>query len=246
MDSPAEFPIWLDSVCKKRKAPYIAGITLRNQAMIGPTFIPEVSEIGWSDLVKLDGPPAKKISGIAPSLGMVLYHISDEIAMEAIKILTGYGNIRYCGKIVIEDVFTNQKQVISNEHNSEPSETPQTQTNTDNMKEILLSLFYIATVTIIGAFVPWMYLVSFSLSLAFPFFLFKEPKEVLMNTFTNSVLFSVVCFICVLRSGVLSVLMPDPLQTSYFIVLLFGVLSVSILLMCVVNAIICKIRFKKI
>lgn len=246
VDSPTEFPIWLDKVCKKRKTPYIAGITMRNQAMIGPTFIPGRSEIGWSDLIDLNGSSAKKLSGIAPSLGVILYHISDEIALEAVKVLTGYGDTRYCGKIVIEDLFTNQKQVVSKEPQIETSESTPNKTNTDDKKGIIISLLYIATVTIIGAFIPWMYLVSSVLSMVIPFYLFKNPKDVLMNTFTNSVVFSVISFVCVLRSGFLSVLMSNAIQTAYLVVLLFGVLSVSILLMCIINAVICKIKFKRI
>lgn len=111
LDSPAAFPVWLDAVCKKHLIPYVAGITLRDQALIGPTFLPGSSEIGWSDLIPTQG-GAEKLWGTAPSMGLLLYRIADELAIESFKVLTGKGNLRYVGCIRAENVFTNEVQMI--------------------------------------------------------------------------------------------------------------------------------------
>ena len=111
LDSPAAFPVWLDAVCKKHQIPYVAGITLLDQALIGPTFLPGSSEIGWSDVIPTQG-GAEKLWGTAPSMGLLLYRIADELAIESFKVLTGHGKLRYTGCIRAENIFTNEVQMI--------------------------------------------------------------------------------------------------------------------------------------
>ena len=111
LDSPAAFPVWLDAVCKKYQIPYVAGITMQDRALIGPTFLPGSSEIGWSDLIPTQG-GAEKLWGTAPSMGLLLYRIADELAIESFKVLTGHGKLRYTGCIRTENIFTNEVQMI--------------------------------------------------------------------------------------------------------------------------------------
>ncbi len=111
LDSPTEFPLWLDRVCKRTRQAYVAGITMQDKAMIGPTFLPGQSEVGLSDLLPVDN-SMQKIHGTAPSLGLVLYHVSDELAVEAFKILTGHGTLKYKGAVVLQDLFSGQEERV--------------------------------------------------------------------------------------------------------------------------------------
>ena len=105
LDSPAQFPAWLDAVCKRRRIAYTAGITMQEKTLIGPTFLPGVSEIGISDILPVSN-AGDRLHGISPSMGVLLYHISDALAVECFKLLSGYGDLQYCGKMVAEDLFS--------------------------------------------------------------------------------------------------------------------------------------------
>ena len=45
---------------------------MRDTALVGPSFVPEVSEVGWSDLLPVNS-NSKREHGIAPSIGVMLY-----------------------------------------------------------------------------------------------------------------------------------------------------------------------------
>ena len=104
LDTPSEFPMWLDTVAKKNSIPYVSAITMLDKTMVGPTFLPGTSEIGWSDIVPVSH--AKRIAGISPSIGIMLGHIATAVAVECFKVLTGYGVLQYLGRVAIENIFT--------------------------------------------------------------------------------------------------------------------------------------------
>lgn len=237
LDSPAAFPSWLDSVCKKHRLTYIAGITMKENALIGPAFVPGISEAGWSDLIKLND-SSEKISGTAPSLGAVLYHISDELAVEALKLLTGFGELKYAGKIVIENIFTNKKQVISNV--PEKSAEEKSAVPASSGKELYMDIILTAALTLSGIANPVMYLPAFIAAFVLPFFLYKSRTSVMKCTFINASVFSILSFVGIVRSGVLAGLTTGAVAAVSLVAAVFGALSVAILVICLMNYLICK------
>lgn len=117
LDSPAEISKWLDNICKENKLSYITGITTIDKAMIGPSYLPDISKYGFSDLIPIET-ITNKLSGVMPSLGVILHHISSELAMEAFNILTkNTDNLKYIDKIYIDDILNNSSHIITKQKN---------------------------------------------------------------------------------------------------------------------------------
>lgn len=241
LDSPSDFPKWLDNVCKRNKLSYVAGITMREQALIGPSFVPGVSEIGWSDLLGASA-QGEKIHGTAPSLGVMLYRISDELAVEAFKILTGYGKLKYSGRIAFENLFTNEIKYVGG-----VSESQSIATNSSGTprKELPLAISIVILTTLGGMINPWVYIVAFALAMMLPFYLYRTRTQVVKYTFINATLFSMLTIVGVARGGLLSTFVSSPLELIASIAVLFGVLSILVLGMCLINAIIARIAKKQ-
>lgn len=53
LDTPTEFPVWLDNVAQRNKLTYVFGITMRENVLIGPSYVPNVSKRGMSELLNL-------------------------------------------------------------------------------------------------------------------------------------------------------------------------------------------------
>lgn len=229
LDSPAEFPVWLDNVARKHSLTYIAGITMHENVLIGPSYIPGKSSYGWSDLIDIKDNTSKKVYGIAPSLGVMLYHISDELAIEAFKILAGYGQPKYTDKILCRNVITDeehiiQKRTVKNEKSSEGSKNVSWQTL---MMNIILMITFAVAGTQVGWFVP----VSLVAAMALPFFIYKASQDVVRCTFINATIFSIGLLIRFV--GVADLSTPTSLISS--LVVLFGVHSAVTLFACVMN-----------
>jgi hypothetical protein len=105
-----------------------------------------VSEIGWSDLLGTSA-QGEKIHGTAPSLGIMLYHISDELAVEAFKILTGYGKLKYTGRVAVENLFNNEIKYVGGIADNSGAVKP-----TSNMphKELPLAILIVVLTTLGG------------------------------------------------------------------------------------------------
>lgn len=117
LDTPTEFPIWLDNVAQRNKITYVSGITMRENVLIGPSYVPDVSKHGMSELLNLKNPGnSEKLYGTSPSLGIMLYNISDELAVEAFKLLTGYGKPKYIDTILCKNILTDESYYISGNH----------------------------------------------------------------------------------------------------------------------------------
>lgn len=239
LDSPNELPLWLDHVCKKHHLTYVAGITMRERVLIGPSFVPQVSEIGWSDLLPAPH-DSEKVSGVAPSVGIMLYHISSELAIEAMKILTGYGTLKYLGKIKFHNIFTNQEQIMST--NTKANKQPERKPEIIRVfsKELTLGLMLVACISATGLFSTWMILFAFVVALVLPYYLYNNQQEVMKCTFIASTIFSVISIIDLGMGGLLAGFISEPFQVVSVTVLSFGLLSASILTMCMINFVISK------
>lgn len=238
LDSPAEFPLWLDRVAEQHNLTYISGITMRESVLIGPSYIPGNGACGWSELMNLDFNDSQKLYGTAPSLGIMLYHISDELAVEAFKILTGYGNLKYVGKISCKNIFTNQEHVFENKQTSSKEETTE---NNGTAKTVWMNVLLMITLAVAGVSQPWFLLAGALLAMMLPFLMYKGNSNVMRVTFLNSTILSIGGLITMLEW--VNVSSVTSLISS--VVLLFGAHSAITLLLCSINFIILRFIRKK-
>lgn len=238
LDSPAEFPLWLDRVAEEHNLTYISGITMRESVMIGPSYIPGEGACGWSELMNLNFDGSQKIYGTAPSLGIMLYHISDELAIEAFKILTGYGTLKYTGKIYCKNIFTNQEHIF--EKNSK-SVKERKDENAGSNKTVWMSILLMITLTFASVSQPWFLLAGAALAILLPFVMYKRNQNVMRATFLNSTILSIGVLVMMLNW----VNMDTVTSLISSIVMLFGVHSAITLLLCSINFVILRFIRKK-
>lgn len=229
LDSPAEFPVWLDNVARKHSLTYIAGITMRENVLIGPSYIPGKSTYGWSDLMEIKGNVAEKVYGTAPSLGVMLYHISDELAIEAFKILTGYGQPKYTNKILCKNIFTDEEHVFQKGDSN--SDSVKANGRSSSRQTLMLNIVLMITLAVAGTQVGWFIPVSLILAMVIPYFIYKTSQDVVRCTFINATIFSIGLLVRCISTVDLST--PASLVSS--LVMLFGVHNAITLFACVMN-----------
>lgn len=110
LDTPEDISFWVDEVCKELKIAYLNGFIMDGKMAIGPTYIPQVSKSGISELMSHN---MEKSYGLSGSLAIQFYHISAEMAQEAAKVLLNCGNLKYLDKIVLEDIWTGEKVQVT-------------------------------------------------------------------------------------------------------------------------------------
>lgn len=229
LDSPADFPIWLDNVARKHSLTYIAVITMRENVLIGPSYIPGKSTYGWSDLMDIKGNVAEKVYGTAPSLGVMLYHISDELAIEAFKILTGYGKPKYTDRILCKNIITDEEHVFQ----KEISDNDDLKTDKKNVswQTLMLNIVLMISLAVAGTQVGWFIPVSLIAAMVIPFVVYRTSQNVVRCTFINATIFSIGLLVRCISTVDLSTL--EALVSS--LVMLFGVHSAVTLFACVMN-----------
>lgn len=237
LDSPAEFPLWLDHVVQKHSLTYISGITMRENVLVGPSYIPGDDACGWSELMKLDYNNSEKLYGTAPSLGIMLYHISDELAMEAFKTLTGYGSLKYEGKILCKNIFTNQERGFEKVQSKNESEKEVQGSG----KVVLMNMLLMVVLAVASFSQPWFLIGGALLAMILPFVMYRTNQDIMKATFLNATIFSVGVLVMMLQWVNLSTI--TTLISS--IVLLFGVHSAITLLMCTLNYVAYKLTHKQ-
>jgi hypothetical protein len=229
LDSPSEFPTWLDNVARKHSLKYITGITMRENVLIGPSYIPGKSSYGWSDLMDIQGNNAEKVYGTAPSLGVMLYHISDELAVEAFKILTGYGQPKYTDKILCKNIITDEEHVFQ----KEVANTDKVDKSNKNVtwQTLILNIVLMIFLAVAETQVSWFIPVSLVVAMVIPLFIYKASDDVVRCTFINATIFSIGLLIRFV--GAVDLSTPTSLVSSF--VMLFGVHSAVTLFACVIN-----------
>lgn len=236
LDSPAEFPIWLDHVAKEHKLPYIAGITMRENVLIGPSYIPDVSSVGWSDLMRSGTGGAEKVFGTAPSFGILLYHISDELAIEAFKILSGYGSPKYIDKIVCKNVITDKEEIIDKKDTQKALIK-----DTTSKKTLLLTNAILMIVLILACSQKWWFIpLLIIISLVIPFMVYNKSGDIIRYTFINSSLAAI---------GILTQVFPkidisNPSSLISSVVILFTIYSITTLFSCLLSYCVQKVFSK--
>lgn len=111
LDSPVEVSKWIDNACFRNKIVSISGITTGISTLVGPTFFPAKS-YGFSDIIGVQENSFERLAGNVQSLGVILYHISSEVSVEAVKFLSGVGKLKYVNKICVENIFENTQCIL--------------------------------------------------------------------------------------------------------------------------------------
>lgn len=229
LDSPADFPVWLDHVAQKHQIPYIAGITMRENVLIGPSYIPGKSSYGWSQLMNLQYDGTSKVYGTAPSLGIMLYHIADELAIEAFKILTGYGELQYIDQILCKNLLTEEEHYFRK--NDAKKQEPATVSANGTGKNLLLDILLMIALSAAGVAAHGFFPIAFAAAMVLPFLIYRSVQDVVRCTFLNAGVFAI--GLLVMLVGTLDLSTTSALISS--LVLLFGVHSAVTLFMCVAS-----------
>lgn len=227
LDTPTEFPVWLDHVAQRNKLTYISGITMRENVLIGPSYVPDVSKHGMSELLNLkNSGNSKKLYGTSPSLGIMLYNISDELAIEAFKLLTGYGKPKYIDTILFRNVFTDESHYIGKNNN--PRKTVGIDTNGSIKKELVLNIAVMIAFTVAGLFEGCFFPVAFAAAIALPIFIYKSHSDAVRCAFINASVFSIGILVTLIKTVDIS----TPLTLISSAALLFSIHSALTLLIC--------------
>lgn len=234
LDSPTEFPEWLDNVAEEHKLTYVSGITMRDSVLIGPSHIPGETSYSWNELMGVKKGNDRKVYGTSPSIGMMLYHISDELAIEAYKILTGYGTLKYKDKILCKNVFTNEEHVFGKADSENAEEK---KSDNSSSKTVVLSLLLMAVMAVASFSQPWLLAAGAVMAMVLPFFLYKTNKDVVRATFLNSIILSV--GVLVMMLGMVDISSVTSMLSSA--VMLFSTQSAITLFMCVANHLVHKL-----
>jgi len=183
LDTPSAFPSWLDAVCKSNGLSYVTGITLRDRVLIGPSFISEESNIGWSDIIATDS-KTERIYGTIPSIGLMLFHAADEVALEAIKVLLhNYDALKFKGVIYSENIFSGKSEFITSKR------FPFSQ---ENVRSPLVALNVLAMILsgVLSCYAPQFNFVSYALSILSPFVSCTKDSNILKLVFIDTTVFA--------------------------------------------------------
>lgn len=181
---------------------------------------------------------SRKLHGTAPSLGAVLYYISDELAVESVKILTGYGTPKYIDKVLFRDIISGEEHTLGKEVKTEK----QTTVSNSNGKEIMLSSIIIILMTIYGVSFWPMLIIAPVAVLILPFVLFKQKTYIMKMTFITTTVYALTMFAVCIFCGLFSVLTRGVIQSIVLTLIAFGLISILVLCFCTLNYGICKIK----
>jgi hypothetical protein len=159
----------------------------------------------------------------------VLYHISGELALEAIKVLTGKGVLQYQGRISVEDPVTGEKaQLPTNAPAPSRSAPPEPKQPVPNAP--LLNCLLILALSLWGMENSLLIPISLLCSLFLPFSLYQSGDMTVKAVFLNSVIFSGVTLLRTLVKSGVFFLASNPVEMISLLALSFGVFSGVILI----------------
>ncbi|SHH74137.1 ThiF family adenylyltransferase [Clostridium grantii] len=181
LDSPTEFPMWIDSLCSKLKINYIAGITSGMFSLIGPTYIAGFSH-GYSDF--FDSIKQYEIvSGIAPSISIQQSYCGSEISNEALKLLTmmDLRTLKYINKIHYIDIIRNVEMDMIPKDAFIEADIDYKEGIRKNI--LMVSLIFIISVLLTN----WnaLFWIGACFLIIAPLFLYKTSKYISMSVFIN-------------------------------------------------------------
>lgn len=227
VDSPIYFATWLDSVCKKYKKKYVAGILSGTAQMIGPTYIPGKTA-PYGDFMVVDQ-TKDKIAGIGPSLGFVMYQMAGEISEEVFKLLTDKGELKYTNRIVLYDNIKNEKVEIR-PRGYEYENSPEKNRNLYQMNFSVIMFIYLIGVmfntnTLAIAGMALMY------AILVPFIICNTQKEMFRHSFSAFCYIVFFNLLLTLLGGNLSHLTPS--MGFAFVSLVYSLLGLFVFLLAI-------------
>lgn len=197
VDSPANFMQWLDNLSAKYNLKYICGITVSSAPMIGPTYIPGRSA-QYTDFF-VDEDSYLHASGISQSLGVVMYQLSSELSMEAFKILSGKGKLKYINRIYTYDNMNGTVvKLAPRNFSGRIEEDDRVEANF-----IFVTTILILTITGLVLNLPWMNIVLFGFSILAPFTVYKSLRNLQRSGFVNGLTSFISSLVLVGQTGAL-------------------------------------------
>jgi molybdopterin/thiamine biosynthesis adenylyltransferase len=198
LDSPVYITQWVDGVCEKHSIKYVSAIMYGCSQMIGPTYIPGES-LNFSDFFQMNVNRDRE-SGIAPSLGFVMYQMAGEISEEVFKILTNKGKIKYRDKMILHDNVSDHVSVILNRQKYPREDSNYYVKNNALFSLCLIAIYFIGTCLSWNMYVIW--IVALSYTVLVPGIIAHDEKEAFKFSFI--LLFEIiVCNILLLiRNGI--------------------------------------------
>lgn len=216
LDSPTDFPYWLDQVCEIENIPYISGITANTAPLIGPTYIPGESE-KLSNFFPNNKLHANKVFGISQSLGSVMYHISSEISLEAVRFFTDKNQLKYKNKVLIEDIHNNQSIFLlpnnKIEHNEMKTEL--------NFGMLILTIFFSFMFSLTNLII--FNILGFLSTFFLPILFYRYKPNIIKSTFLNIIVFSFFNSLSLISHGLIEI-------NLNFVTAFFSIVSIFILI----------------
>ena len=99
---------------------------------------------------------------------------------------------------------------------------------------LLLGLILVAVVTGFGSMNTIFLPIAFVTALVLPFYLYNQKKDIMMCSFLTATVFSLISCLIVSRRVIFSIYSLGAVQVFLALVLVFGALSIAILIMCTI------------
>ncbi|MBU3089184.1 ThiF family adenylyltransferase [Clostridium gasigenes] len=237
LDSPEEFPFFLDEVCKKYGISYVSGSSASTHAVIGPTFIPG-KNCGYTEFFSNKDSMYKHISGLSPSLSIIMYDMSGEISIEAFRVLTGTGKIKYSNLMIFKNIITgNLMEITPKSIDVEAEIIRKKQINKNNF--IISLVFLLMAIVTDYNVLMWVGAVYACLSSVV---VFSVKKNALSAAFINVAWYMLMSIIVsIINNNLLSGI--PMVQAISLIVTIFILYSVVLMLACCVVLIVFGVKF---
>ena len=161
-----------------------SGITVSTAPMIGPTFLPGHSA-DYSEFFEVNAQTYQHVSGVSQSLGVVMYHIASEISLEAFRLLTGKGSLKYVDCIYTEDVINGKEMILYPKKSK--LRTQEQERPVLNMAVWILMLLIVLTAVLTNC-IPVMFL-NYIICLASPFLIYRTREKTARAALTNIIVF---------------------------------------------------------
>ena len=116
IDTPTEISHWVFSVCEEREIPYISGGTIGTNALVGPTYVPKLTNKHMdvmlnSNPLYSENDQSERLYGTGVSAGFSIGYVASEILIDAVKILIGKPElVRYGGRVEVVDHFASMQK----------------------------------------------------------------------------------------------------------------------------------------
>lgn len=227
IDTPENIMDWLDEVSEKYSIPYITAIATASYSMIGPTYVPHISR-PYHDFFK-EKNKFEHVSGIVPSLSLVIYNMAGEASLEAFKLLIGMDNLRFLNCIHFQNIIEDR------ELNLYPD-------NYDNKLVLKRELCWHKNNLIIGIMSLLLFMMSSKIELFYAgliyilisdSIIFKSKRNAMIGTIENTAFFILLGIITIVfKSNLIQTITWGNLIqniSSVFVILSFILLSASIL-----------------